>query len=252
MLDHPNNENYLDPRLYDLESGPFKLDGTILFELARRAGGPLLEVGCGTGRVTIPLAQRGFEMTGLDAAPEMLHRARQKADGLPVHWICADVRRFRIQSRYRFIFTVGAPFQHLLSRPDQEAMLARVREHLTPDGKLLIDASLPRPARMVDALEEEEWFSYVDDNGRDITVSGTDQYDHIRGIWHQTYFRRWLADSGQPVTRRVRLALRYFMPQEMEALLHYNGFKILDRFGDWVGAPLSESSGHQIYLCELA
>jgi 2-polyprenyl-3-methyl-5-hydroxy-6-metoxy-1,4-benzoquinol methylase len=79
-------DNYADPLLYDLESGPFVLENTFLLNAFYRAGGPVLELGCGTGRVTIPAASRGVDITGIDDVPHMLDHARRKAGYLPVNW----------------------------------------------------------------------------------------------------------------------------------------------------------------------
>jgi 2-polyprenyl-3-methyl-5-hydroxy-6-metoxy-1,4-benzoquinol methylase len=70
---------YADPQIYDLENSAFEPDGPFLLEIAGRAGNPVLELGCGTGRLTIPMAQAGVEITGLDVVPGMLERARGKA-----------------------------------------------------------------------------------------------------------------------------------------------------------------------------
>jgi len=100
MVDDSNLETYADPINYDLESGTFEPDGTILLELASQVNGPVLELGCGTGCVTIPLADRGIDMTGLELLPHMLEYAQNKAKEVPVKWICADVRSFQLALRY--------------------------------------------------------------------------------------------------------------------------------------------------------
>ena len=82
--EHNNLVEYEDPILYDCETHHFEPVGPFYLALAQRFGGSVLELGCGTGRYTIPLAQAGVEMTGLDIMPPMLERARQKAKGLPI------------------------------------------------------------------------------------------------------------------------------------------------------------------------
>jgi SAM-dependent methyltransferase len=81
---HTNLGEYAYPHLYDLENAEFAPQGPFYQALAEQTGGPVLELGCGTGRLTIPLARAGFAITGLDIVPAMLERARQKAGGLPV------------------------------------------------------------------------------------------------------------------------------------------------------------------------
>jgi SAM-dependent methyltransferase len=224
MKHDPNLTIYADPANYDRESGTFNPDGTILLDLALQAKGPVLELGCGTGRVTIPLAARGIDLTGLDLSSHLVDYAQDKARDLPIQWVCQDVRNFHLATRYPLIFTYGAVFNHLLTRADQEAMLSRVYQHLAPGGKFLVDVSFKHPNRMVDVAEEQAWYSFTDDQGRQITVSGTDRYDHGQQIWVQTSRQSWLEDGRTKRSQPVQLALRYLMPQEMETLLHYNGF----------------------------
>ena len=251
MKGDPNLELYADPIKYDLESGDYNPDDSILLELAVQAAGPVLELGCGTGRVTIPLAERGINLTGLDVLPHLVEHAESKCRDLPINWVCQDVRTFQLNTIYRLIFTKGAVFNHLLTRSDQEAMLSRVRQHLGAEGKFIIDVGFKRPERMVNVAEEQTWYTFIDDKGRKVHVSGTDRYDRLQQIWYQTITYSWQENGRTKRATPIRLALRYFMPQEMETLLHYNGFQILSRYGDWQGGALSEDSHVQIYLCTL-
>lgn len=244
-----NLDVYADPTHYDRISSPFDPDGSMLLSLASEAEGPVLELGCGTGRVTIPLARRGIEMTGLDVLPAMIERAKGNAQDLSVRWVCADVRSFDLGTRYALIFTRGLLFQHLLTRADQEAMLSCARQHLAPGGRLLLDVSFKRPDTMTDMVQEKVWYSYTDKAGRKVPVTGTDVYDHIEQVWTQTMYHRWHEGGELRSAPPVKLTLRYLMPREMETLLFYNGFSVQARYGDWDGSPLTEDSDVQIYLC---
>ncbi len=252
MLNHTNLEDYADPATYDRENEQWEPEGPMYLALARQFGGPILELGCGTGRVTIPLAEQGFAITGLDLVPGMLARAQHKAGALAIDWVEANMRSFRLETRFPFIFATTGVFQHLLERRDQEAMLARAREHLAPGGSFVVDAHVPRPNQMRDSLAEQEWYTYDDGEGRTVHVSGSEHYDHIRQVRHETAVRRWRDDTGQLFAREARLALRYIFPQEMEALLHYNGFVVEQRYGDWDLSPLVNSSKTMIYICRHA
>lgn len=249
MNDFPNLEVYADPDEYDQESGAYDPEGSILLSLANQGPGPVLELGCGTGRVTIPLALQGLEMTGLDVLPRMLDRAKQKSEGLPIRWVCQDVRDFQLDGQYSLIFTYGVILQHLLTRADQEAMLSQVGQHLAPGGRFVVDANLKLPAKMVDAEEPALWYSFNDEQGRQVEVWGTDHYDYVGQIWTQTLTRRWQSGGQEQRGEPVAITVRYFMPQELQSLLHYNGFVILERYGSWQGEPLSDKSDMQIYVC---
>lgn len=243
MVEHTNLEEYDDPEIYDFENRQFEPEGPFYLDLARWIGGPALELGCGSGRVALPLAQEGIDLTGLDVAPGMLALARCKAADLPIHWVEADMRDFHLPTRFRLIYMAGGSFHHMLHRVDQEALLARVHEHLHPQGVFTFDTIIPRPGMLRNVREEEPWHTYQDAQGREIRLSGTAEYNPLLQIKHETAYRRWTEAGGGDVLKRARLALRYVFPQELEALLHYNGFTVVDRFGNWDrSAPMAEST----------
>lgn len=244
-----NLEEYADPDLYDLENQAFEPDGPFYQTLAQRIGGRVLDIGCGTGRITIPLAQAGFDITGLDITPKMLERARTKAGSLPIRWVEADARQFDLGTTFGVIIESGAAFQHLLTRADQEAMLTRVKEHLEPDGRFIVVLRFPKNSDVITDEIEREWFSYFTVQGFEVTVSGTQHYDPLRQVKTETAYRRWNDAGGRKVVRVAPLMLRYTFPQEMETLLHYNDFDIVERYGDLHFGALTSESKYLIYVC---
>jgi SAM-dependent methyltransferase len=246
-MEHANLEEYADPLLYDAENPSFEPQGPFYLALAQRLGGPVLELGCGTGRLAIPLARHGVEMTGLDVHPGMLARARLKAAELPIRWIEADARHFQMTTRFNLIVAAAGVFQHFLERADLEAMLARVRAHLAPGGCFAFDLYLPQTR--VDEETEREWFSYTASDGREVQVSGVVRYDPLRQLQLETARRRWRDVAGREVDFTAPLVLRYFFPEETEALLDANGFTVLDRYGDWDASPPAAESPTTIYVC---
>lgn len=247
-----NLEEYENPELYDLENSSFEPDGPFFLELAQRIGGAVLEIGCGTGRITIPLAKQGIDITGLDIVPQMIERAKAKANGLPVQWVTADARSFHLGRPFRLIFESGAAFQHLLTRQDQEPFLACVREHLEPDGRLVIGSIIPTLEMMETDETERPWFSYPNQDGQEVRVSGTQHYDPMRQIKTETAFRRWQTAAGTEQTHTAPLMLRYTFPQELQALLHDNGFTTVERYGDWDRSAFTTDSKYMIFICRLS
>jgi ubiquinone/menaquinone biosynthesis C-methylase UbiE len=114
-------------------------------QTARQHGGPVLELGCGTGRVTTEIAAAGQHITGLDISEKMLERAAQKVSTLHpderqrVTLLPGDMRRFALKQQFRLIIIPFRPFQHLLPVGEQLDCLACVRRHLAPGGKLIMD-----------------------------------------------------------------------------------------------------------------
>jgi ubiquinone/menaquinone biosynthesis C-methylase UbiE len=267
VIDHDNLEEFADPHAYDIEDNS---DTGVAFyaALAQETGGPVLEIACGTGRVSIPIAKLGFAVTGLDIVPGMLERARHKSVGLTTRWVEGDARRFDLGDRFRLIFMTGNAFQAMLTRADQEALLEGVRRHLDHEGLFAFETRNPRwadsrcpdrngPSGATDGglftfLEtrdqEEERRTYTDLSGRTVRVSMVQAYDHVAQILHWTSFRRW--DEGdREHTKMTRIAVRFTFPRELEALLHYNGFIIVRQYGDWNLEPLTAASPSIIVVC---
>ena len=119
---------------------------------AAAGGGPILELGCGTGRVLLPLARAGVEITGLDLSSGMLERCRAKVDGEPpevrerVQLVAADMTTFDLGRRFASIICPFAGFQQLRTVDQQLACLERCRAHLLPHGRLVLDLPNPDPA----------------------------------------------------------------------------------------------------------
>jgi SAM-dependent methyltransferase len=249
MNEQDNLIEYSDPKLYDAENSDFEPDGPFILSLAKELGGAVLELGCGTGRMTIPLAENGVDIVGLDVVPGMVDLARQKSDGVPIEWVVADVRNYQLRRKFRLIFESGSVFHHMLTRQDQEAYLARVREHLEDGGWLVLSLFYPKSHNLISTSEEEEWFTAEHPDGYMITVSGIDKYDAFRQVKTETAYRRWTDASGKEMLQVAPLSLRYVFPQEMEALLHYNGFEIVERYGDFDRSPVTDESRLITLVC---
>ena len=264
-------EEYGDANNYDIGED----DAGIAFytALAQETGGPILELGCGTGRVAIPIARLGFEITGLDAVPGMLGQARRKASDLPIRWVAADARAFDLGRQFRLIYLTGNTFQAFLTRADQEALLRNAHTHLQDEGLLAFETRNPRWANMtgtnadwrppsrrenygIHAMletrhEEGDERTYTDIHGHEVRETLTQTYDHVAQVLTWTGYHRWYED-GQLKTRVGHTAVRFTFPQELEALLHYNGFEIVRQYGDWDLSPLSATSPSIIVVCRKA
>jgi SAM-dependent methyltransferase len=262
MIDHDNLEEFADAETYDLIDSS---DTGVAFyaALAHETGSPVLEIACGTGRASIPIAQQGFAVTGIDIAPGMIEQARRKSAGLPARWIVGDARSFDLGEQFRLIFLTGNAFQLLLTNDDQEALLNRVRAHLHDEGLFAFETRNPiwathdAPARdyggrlltnLETRMDEKDWPGYIDNQGREVRISRSQVYDHVAQILHWTTYRRW-REGEQGRTSITRIALRYTFPQELAALLHYNGFAILRQYGDWNLEPLTGASPSIICVC---
>lgn len=220
-------------------------------DLARANSGPVLEYGCGNGRITIPLARTDTDVVGLDRSAEMLAdlRARLKLEddrvSNRVTLKRGDMRRAKLGRRFPLVFCPFNAFLHLYTRPDVEQFLARVHEHLTPRGQFIFDVSMPEPqelARDPNRAYHTPRFRYPSEDGKAETLvrySERFDYDKLRQVLFVA-MEFSPVNGGEPWM--TPLAHRQFYPQELEALLHYNGFEVDVFSGDFVGSPVSTSS----------
>jgi 2-polyprenyl-3-methyl-5-hydroxy-6-metoxy-1,4-benzoquinol methylase len=115
---HDNLEEFSEPELYDREYGAYEPEGPFYESLARDLGGPILDIACGTGRLSIPFAEAGLSVTGTDIMPAMLAHARAKSAHLPVRWIEADSRSLDLGETFAFAVMSGHAFQSFLTDAD--------------------------------------------------------------------------------------------------------------------------------------
>lgn len=217
--------------------------------VAQHYGDPILEIMCGTGLLSIPLAMQGYQVTGLDLAETMLAEARHKADqaGVQVKWVEGDARDFELNERFKLIFLPSNSICHLLTRTDLEAMLACVMRHLHPDGRFGVSLFVPSLPLLMKTPEQEEQFSqYVDpDTGETVVITQRSQYNPATQVTHNRLYKR--VGNG-PVELDGELTMRMYFPQELDALFWYNGFAIEHKYGNTDHSPFSAQSPLQQYI----
>jgi ubiquinone/menaquinone biosynthesis C-methylase UbiE len=222
------------------------MDGDVAFYLAqaRRTRGPILELACGTGRIAIPLARAGFEVTGLDRAPGMLAIARGKLRAEPIpglRFVRGTMTRFSLPQRFSLVLIAFRSFQHLLTVREQRACLESVRRHLMPKGRLIVNLFDPRLDLCVPDIPANPMTrSTVHDQatGRDVSVTVTDRRNDPLS---QTFSERWrwtVTRQGRVVQRFDDvLRLRWTHRHEMRHLFELTGFRVLAEYSDFKRAP---------------
>lgn len=123
---------------HDLECGGYSADLPLWRRLAGAGAGPILDVGAGTGRVTLELARAGHDVTALDSDPALLAELTRRAAGLPVSTVCADARSFTLERRFGLVLVPMQTVQLLGGPAGRAAFLARARAHLDPGGRVAI------------------------------------------------------------------------------------------------------------------
>jgi SAM-dependent methyltransferase len=219
-----------------------QLDGSdIAFyrAVAREGGGPVLELGCGTGRVLLEIAADGFPCTGVDASQHMLARLRAKSRFPNLRLVHAPMQRFDLPGeRFGLVFSAFRAFQHLYTVEDQLACLACVRRHLAPGGRLAFDVFAPRPARTA-VLEEPETVDLrFTHEGEDVVRHAIVTRDPAAQIL-TVRFRYERSRDGQVVgNEHATFHMRWFWRFELEHLLARAGFERVEIFGDFDRRPV--------------
>jgi len=252
LINHDNLEEYRDAETYDLANGGFEIGGNFYLDLARQYGGPILEIACGTGRITIPMAEQGYDIMGVDITHEMLEAAKQKAlhVGISAEWIHADARHIELKRKYRMIFIAGNSFQAFLDRESQESLLGTVHKHLDDGGVFAFETRNPIMSLLSSRNgTEEDVGSYVGKEGRQVIVTEQCWYEHETQLEHFVTRRRWKTESGVEESTDTRIAIRYVFPQEIESLLYYNKFYLEEMYGNFDLSPFQWNSPLMVCIC---
>jgi SAM-dependent methyltransferase len=213
---------------------------------ARIRGGPILELGCGTGKLSVPLAQAGFSVAGLDNSPALLQFAASKNDD--VKWIEGDMRSFDLDERFALIMLPSNNLGHLHTPEDFESCISSVKRHLQPGGALVIDVFVPNVKLLLRDAEEEyvlDEYDSPEGQGR-VRIMARSHYESMTQIMRTTTICKV---AGQP-DRVGSLDLKMYFPRELEALVRCNGLRIAARYGGHAGEAFDEESRFQILVCE--
>jgi SAM-dependent methyltransferase len=240
---------------YDIENAELVEDLPVYGTLAGEQGGPILDVGCGTGRVTFHLARLGYRVVGLDTSEAMLERARHKLqkqgfepEQVVLHHV--DVAQLALEERFRLAIFAYHGFMHLTTRAGQLAALAAIRKHLSADGVLALD--LPNP---LEAFAAEDSTALVlervfedPSTGETILQQSVANLDRAAQLMNVTWIYDRVAASGS-VTRTVApVVLRYTFLTEMELLLERAGLRLREVYGDYDFGPYEETSPRMLVV----
>lgn len=249
-------ELYGDARRYDLVMGGYAVGDMLEFyrRQVSRYGQPVLELACGTGRLTIPLAEDGVDIVGLDISTRMLELAEAKARARHLHvpFVRGDARAFDLDRKFKFVFIPAQSLSHLHEREELEACFACVRRHLAEGGRFLIE--LFNPSLKLLAREPERHYpvgrgEYEDaDAGGRVVVTAQSRYDATTQVNHIRY--HFQSEKGEDEV--LSFEMRQFFPQEIDALLVYNGLRIENKYGNYQEAAFGNDSPKQLIVCQAS
>nr|WP_315969833.1 class I SAM-dependent methyltransferase [Bacillus testis] len=218
-----NFEEYADPILYDKENESFISEMPFLIKWASKKQGTIIDLACGTGRVTIPLAKNGYKLIGVDLHKGMLNEARKKSFNLDlqIDWIEQDCTMLDLNVKSNMIYSVGNSFQYFLTNEAQDRLLSSVNKHLDIDGVFIFGTRFPSVEELLQPQTEEYWRTYTDrDTQEKVDLYTISAYDSLKQIQHYTTIRKYKNIDD-------------VFPKEMERILLVNGFEILHLYRDW-------------------
>lgn len=209
----------------------------------------ILELCCGTGRLTLPIAKDGYNISGVDYTVSMLEQAKVKAskEGLNIEFIEADIRTLDLPEKYDFIFIPFNSIHHLYENEDLFKAFNVVKNHLKEGGLFLLDCFNPNIQYIAESEKEpKEIAEYTTKDGRKILIKQVMRYENKTQInrieWH--YFINGAFNSIQ------NLDMRLFFPQELDAYLKWNDFNIIHKFGNFEEGEFNDNSDKQIFVCQ--
>ncbi len=245
--------HYEDPAYYTSTYASRLEDVAFYVGLAQKCRGPVLEYGIGNGRIALPIARHGIAIVGVDHSQPMVRdlKARLSVEDEDVRQrvrvVRGDMTRVQLRRQFPLVLCTFNTALHLYTRQDVERFLARVREHLAPRGRFVVDLSVPSLDDLArDASRPFHAPRFRHPSSGDVVRNRERfDYDPVRQVLFVSMEFEPVRDpEGAWMTP---LAHRQFFPQEWEALLHYNGFRVLRVEGDFHGGPLTKDSDVMVW-----
>lgn len=241
---HNNLSEYENPAWYDAENR-WAPDDDYYLALAKRIDGPVLDVACGTGRLTRKIAEAGIAVTGVDLMAPMLARAKSLSSGLPINWVQADCRTMTLGERFRLALMTSHGFQHLVTDEDQDAFLATLFDHLEEGGRFAFEIRNPTDCDWIDT-DWEKWRTFTDENEQTVEVWMKSTYDQHK-LLEYIDFQRKVVETGE--IHESQTLLRYTDVEQLNLRLNQHGFTVVEQYGNWMCHPLIYDSPEIITVC---
>ncbi|MBX9976886.1 MAG: class I SAM-dependent methyltransferase [Alphaproteobacteria bacterium] len=240
-------DEYSDAERYDAEYGGYACDFDFFLDLLdvfRTHPCDILDLGCGTGRLTFKLAENGHHLTGLDGSVEMLARAQEKDGRGRIQWVHGDLRAFGLGKTFDLITMTGNTFQALLSDDDQQIMLDCVKKHMKPGSLFAFNTRNPSLEHIYNTSKFEHWHTFKDGENHAVKVSGRQSYNPQTYIMTYETKRQWSNHETLSF-----LHIRFTPYDALMTLLKSCGFTILNTYSAWDKSPFTEDSPSMICVC---
>lgn len=226
------------PDLYDLQYAAYRDDVPHYLRLADDVGGPILELGAGSGRLTEALAKAGHQVVALDASSAMLARARERLIGLDVELVEGDMRHLALGREFPLVLAPFNTLMHAYTVADQDLTLAGVRRHLAGGGTFAFDVFQPHLGPLGVLRREPTWSGLA--AGAELFL--VQHHDPEAQLVESLYYLDVEGPDGSITRRRSRLLQRYYHRYELERAVAQAGFSRLRLFGGFDQSRLLSTS----------
>lgn len=243
-------------RFYDLDHASVRDDVEMYRQFAARTGGPVLELGCGTGRVALPLARDGHQVTAVDISPGMLAVLRARLAQEPpdvaarIQIAQADMRRLALNREFALALCPLNTFMHMTTQADQLAVLGGAYRHLAPGGRLIVDVASPLAMLLIPTGEALSLQSELRDevSGQTVQKFTSARFDRARQMQYLTLLYDEVGADGAVRRSTLRTELRHVFRFEMQLLLERAGFSVEEVYGSADLEPYDALSEKMIFV----
>ena len=223
--------------------------------LCSASGGPILEIGVGTGRIALPLAKEGMEIVGIDLFEPMLKVAQQRAlDVAPLDGslklIQADMRDFDLKRKFPVVTIPARTLLLATTEEEQIETLCRAVQHLEDDGTMAFNLFYPDPEMLADDPDEEFLLEVVEkpDGGR-FVLTAKNRFDLESQLNHGVQIAEEVDPKGEILRRQeLEVVVRFLYPEQIIALCDRVGLEVIEMWGDFEGGELDEESDEIVVL----
>lgn len=255
---------FSNPDIYDLDYDARHIDADFYLKECKKTKGEVLELGSGTGRISIPLIEAGIKLTCIDNSYEMIKKARLKNQNLNI--IEANFSEFKLNKKFDAIIMPFNSFQHLYTNEEAFKFLENLKNHLNKNAVFIFDINNPDPFELNRKASEavvydvyKAYFQngvlkrYLNDTKVeaelvDIIVEDTLDYNPITQL---SNYKMYYSCEGKEVFFIAELKHRMFFPDEIDCLIKKAKFQIINKYGSFNKSSFSEDSEQQIFICSV-
>jgi len=244
-------------KFYDYDQRNITKDDIPFFiDYAKKVNGDILELACGTGRVLLPLAKEGFNVTGIDKTEEMLEQFKKKLSNFEVAskvtLYNADMTSFDLGREFPLVTIPYRTFQLLIDEEDQKNCLKMVRNHLTDDGLFIITVFFPGglDESWTTYPEQEDWVLKNEQNGLSYKGTNVKKGIDVKNQIMYPQLKVYETDkNGNENVYTQEIGLKYYEEDQIIGLLQNSGFSIEEKFGYYDKRPIGKGS-EMIFVCK--